>query len=275
MKKRDSMTTIGLVAGFLAIVFGITAGGTGSFGTKLKSFFDLSSVFITIFGSFCALLVNYPISEIKKLMKINAQAFKQNTSNGLDVINNFVKMSRKARREGLLSLEDEIQFMDDKFLIKGIQMVIDGIEPETIREVMELEISEMERRHRMGSQIIKAWGGYAPAFGMIGTLIGLIQMLANLNDSSLLASGMSKALITTFYGSVLANLVLNPISAKLDYKTDIEVNNKEMILEGILAIQSGVNPRIVEEKLVSYLPPEERVKINENQYVEDGVVENA
>jgi chemotaxis protein MotA len=139
-------------------------------------------------------------------------------------------------------------------------MVIDGIEPETIREIMELEIGEMERRHKTGQDLLKSWAAYAPAFGMIGTLIGLIQMLVNLSDSSKIASGMAVALITTFYGATMANLLFTPMAAKLSLKTEKEAGMREMMLEGILAIQSGVNPRIVEDKLLCYLSPLDRKK---------------
>ncbi|WP_102400922.1 motility protein A [Haloimpatiens massiliensis] len=274
MKKQDIMTGIGMLAGVLCVLFGMITGGSGSLAKKMMTFFDAGSIFITLGGSFAALLINYPIAQLKKMIKVNTEAYKEHTMESGEIIGEFINLSRKARREGLLSLEDGITEIDDNFLKKGLQMVIDGIEPETIREVMELEIDEMERRHRQGADMFKAWAAYAPAFGMIGTLIGLIQMLANLSDSSSLASGMSKALITTFYGSIMANLIFNPIAANLNYKTDIEVASREMMLEGVLAIQSGVNPRIVQEKLVSYLSPEERIKFNETQVSGDEVLSN-
>lgn len=274
MKKQDIMTSIGMLIGIVCIIYGILVGGAGSVGQKLKIFYDLGSIFITIGGSFAAVLINYPISQLKKMFKVNIEAYKQHSMKAEEIIGTFINLSKKARREGLLSLEDSISELDDKFLKKGLQMVVDGIEIETIKDVMELEIDEMERRHRQGAEMFKAWAAYAPAFGMIGTLIGLIQMLANLTDTSSLATGMSKALITTFYGSLMANLIFNPIAANLNYKTDIEVTNKEMMLEGILAIQSGVNSRIVEEKLISYLSPEERENFNVDQWFKDEVVEN-
>ena len=128
-------------------------------------------------------------------------------------------------------------------------MVVDGIEPESIREILELEIDEMEARHKNGAGIFTAWGAFAPGFGMLGTLIGLIQMLANLTDSSAIASGMGKALITTFYGSLIANMFATPIAQNLANKSEKEVAVREMMVEGILSIQSGVNPRIVEDNL--------------------------
>ncbi|WP_138202626.1 motility protein A [Haloimpatiens lingqiaonensis] len=274
MKKQDIMTSIGMLAGIICVVYGIMIGGSGSIGQRVMIFFDLGSIFITVGGSFAALLINYPLTQLKKMIKVNMEAYREHTMEGEEIIGDFINLSRKARREGLLSLEDGISDINDDFLKKGLQMVIDGIEPETIREVMELEIDEMERRHRQGAEMFKSWAAYAPAFGMIGTLIGLIQMLANLSDSASLASGMAKALITTFYGSLMANLIFNPIAANLNYKTDIEVAGREMMLEGILAIQSGVNPRIVQEKLISYLSPDERSKFNETQALGDEVVEN-
>ncbi|MCY6483690.1 motility protein A [Clostridium aestuarii] len=259
MKRQDMLTLIGMIAGVGMIIFGMVNGGT------VGMFIDPSSIAITVGGSFCALLINYPITEFKRLVKVVAQAFKETSMGGVEILDSFSELSKKARREGLLSLEDDIEKVDDDFLKKGLQMVVDGIEPETIKDILELEIGEMEKRHKDGADMLKAWGGYAPAFGMLGTLIGLIQMLANLNDPSSLGPGMSKALITTFYGSLLASLVLNPMSANLMYKSGQEITVKEMMLEGVLAIQSGVNPRVVEEKLVSYLNPDDKQKYYQSQ----------
>jgi chemotaxis protein MotA len=269
MKKQDILTSIGIVAGFGLTVWGMAAGGT-----NLIIFYDFASILITVGGSFAALLIAYPISEMKRVTKVIVQSFKESTMASTEIINSFTDLSKKARREGLLSLEDEMSKITNDFLKKGLQMVVDGLEPETIKEIMELEIGEMERRHADGANMLKAWAAYAPAFGMIGTLVGLIQMLANLSDSSALASGMGKALITTFYGALLANLILVPMAQNLNYKSSVEVNNREMMLEGILAIQSGVNPRIVEEKLTSYLSPADRIKFIEEQAKGSGVTEN-
>ena len=269
MKKRDILTSIGIVLGFGLVFWGMAAGKT-----NLLIFFDPASIAITIGGSFAALIIAYPISEMKRILKVIVQSFKENTMSRTEIIKSFKNLSQKARREGLLSLDDEMEQLTNEFLKKGLQMVVDGLEPETIKEIMELEIGEMERRHSDGINMLKAWAGYAPAFGMIGTLIGLIQMLANLTDSSALASGMGKALITTFYGALLANLILSPMAQNLIYKSTVEVNSREMMIEGVLAIQSGVNPRIVEEKLTSYLSPAARAKFIEEGAKEAGVTEN-
>lgn len=266
MKKSDALTAVGLLSGI--ILLGLSMNGDGG----LKLFWDLPSVFITIGGSIAAVLITFPMELMKKTGTIFLQAFKEKQSSGKDIISQFSELSKKARREGLLSLEDEISQLDDEFLKKGLQMVVDGIEPETIKEILELEISAMEIRHAKGASIFAVCGGYAPGFGMIGTLIGLIQMLANLTDSSTIASGMGKALITTFYGSLLANLICNPVAANLTKKSEEEIGIREMMVEGILAIQSGVNPRIVEEKLITYLAPEERLEyLQNNSEISEGV----
>lgn len=253
MKKSDSLTAIGLAVGIGMLIMAMMS------GSSLIIFWDLPSVFITVGGSFCALLITYSLSDIKKMGVLFIQAFKENTFSGVGIIQEFANLSRKARREGLLSLEDEISQIEDKFLKKGLQMVIDGIEPETIKDILELEIDEMQNRHMSGAKMYQVWGGYAPGFGMIGTLIGLVQMMQNLSDAATIAQGMGKALLTTFYGSLLANLFCMPVAANLKAKSEKEVEIRNMILEGVLSIQSGVNPRIVEEKLLTYLSPSDRL----------------
>jgi chemotaxis protein MotA len=269
MKKLDILTWVGVAAGSAVVLWGILI------GSSLMVFYDFASVVITIFGSLCALLINYPLNEFKRIAKVIAKSFTDQVQNSIDTIQIFTALSRKARKEGLLSLEDEISLMTDEFLKRGLQMVVDGIEPETIRDIMELEIDEMEKRHKAGAGMLKAWAAYAPAFGMIGTLIGLIQMLVNLSDSSKIASGMAVALITTFYGAVMANLILTPMASKLSYKSGQEASSKEMMIEGILAIQSGVNPRIVEEKLICYLDSSDRKKYKQVTTSLEGVEQSA
>lgn len=271
MKKNDMLTAIGLLLGIGMMFYGMASGGL----SEMHLFWDAPSVAITVGGSLAAVMIVTPMSDFKKIGKLLVQAFKEPTSSSIETIAKFGELSRKARKEGLLSLEDAINNLEDAFLKKGLQMVVDGIEPESIREILELEIAGMETRHSNGSNIFKTWGAFAPGFGMLGTLIGLIQMLGNLSDASTIASGMGKALITTYYGSLVANLFGSPISQNLAIKSAYEVNMREMMVEGILAIQSGVNPRIVEDKLISYLSPAEREEYNkthgENAGVSEGV----
>ncbi|KYH35071.1 chemotaxis protein PomA [Clostridium tepidiprofundi DSM 19306] len=213
MKKNDILTILGLVIGIGLIVWAIVTGGS------YAAFISPQSFAITVGGSFAAILITYPMPQIKNMFKVIGQTFKENSMSNTDIINNFTNLSRKARREGLLSLEDEINNIEDEFIKKGLQMVVDGIEPDVIKNILELEINEMDRRHEDSSNLLQTWGAYAPAFGMVGTLVGLIQMLANLSDASNLASGMSTALVTTFYGSILANLILIPLATNLKYKS--------------------------------------------------------
>ena len=186
----------------------------------------------------------------------------------------YTTMLVKANRTDTSKLEDAINNLEDKFMKKGLQMVVDGIEPETIREILDLEIGQFESREMQAANIFNIWGSYAPAFGMLGTLVGLVQMLQNLTDMDSIAKGMGVALLTTFYGSLVANLILTPIGTNLKQKCLKEVGLKEMMVEGILAIQSGVNPRIIEEKLLTYLDPNDRLEyLTSNSESAEGVTE--
>lgn len=274
MKKKDMSTYIGILAGIFVLLIGMALDGGKIKLGGLKLFWDLPSVFITVGGSFCTILICYPLIDVKNLPKTLKNAFVDRQMPGKEIILKFVELSRKARREGLLSLESEVEAIDDDFIKSGIQMVVDGIEPETIREIMDLEIGEMEKRHVSGINLLKAWAGYGPAYGMIGTLVGLVQMLANLNDPSALGPGMSKAIITSFYGSVMANFIFGPLASKLEIKSAGEAGRREMMLEGVLALQAGVNPRIIEDKLKAYLPPKERASLADAQSVGSAVTDS-
>lgn len=269
MKKLDKLTPIGLVLGVVLVLYGIILGG------PLIIFWDLPSIFICIGGSFSAVLISYSLEDIKSLPKLINQAFKEADTSEKEIIIKFTDLSKKARREGLLSLEDEISEIEDEFLKKGLQMVVDGVEAETIKEILELEIGEMEERHAKSAGIFSTWGGFAPAFGMIGTLIGLVQMMQNLTDVNSIAKGMGVALLTTLYGTLLANMFCMPIACNLKLKSAKEIGIREMVLEGVLSIQSGVNPRIVEEKLLTYLQPKARLEYqSEVSELSEGVVDN-
>ncbi len=256
----DIATLGGLGIGAFFVILGIViAGGMGG----LFSFINIPSVLITVGGSFGAIMVANSISRVLGLMKIMMNAIKTKPMETGRIISMIVTFSEKARREGLLALEDDLDELEDEFLRKGIQLVVDGTDPEIIRNIMETELNNMISRHQDGIKIFEDWGAFAPAFGMIGTLIGLILMLSNIEDKSAIGPGMSTALITTLYGAFLANLVFLPIAAKLTYVDKQEVLLREIMIEGTLSIQSGDNPRIVKEKLVSFLTPEMRVQVEE------------
>lgn len=256
---KSYSAVMGLVAGVFLIVYSIMSSG------DLKSFVDIPSIIITLGGSFCALLISFPARDLMKVPKILKLLVNKPENDRKKLILEFSEMAKKARKNGLLSLEDDIAGMEDEFLSSGLQMVVDGIDPDVIRDILTLKMETTERRHRMGQSIFSKWGELAPAFGMIGTLIGLIVMLANLQDASAIGTGMAVALITTFYGSFLANLVFIPIASNLSVQTDEEMLTKEMAIDGIMEIQAGTNPRVLEEKLMTYLSPEEHLRLREEK----------
>lgn len=270
MNKRDLLTPIGITVGFIMIIFGIvSAGGTGGF----VAFIQVSSIFIVLGGLAAALLVNFNVEQMKTTKHVIQEAFKRNDHNLPELIELFERLSERARREGLLALENELEDVDDPYIRKGILLAIDGIEPEVINDIMNAEIDAMDDRHYRGRIIIEKAGEYAPAWGMVGTLIGLILMLQNLDDPTTLGPSMAVALLTTFYGSVLANLVFTPMAGKLETKTNEEIFIKQIIIEGVIGVQSGQNPRILKEKLSAFLSNKEKNKKVEEE--EENITEES
>ncbi len=254
----DLGTIIGIGAGFILILMAIiTSGGS------LLSYLNLPSFIMVLGGSFAAMLVANPMSRMLGIMRFLNHAIRTPDWQEERIINELVGFSERARREGLLALEDNLDQVEDEFMRKGIQLVVDGTDPDIIKNILYNDLNQIQSRHEVGIKIFDDWGKIAPAFGMIGTLAGLIAMLANLEDSSSIGSGMALALITTMYGAIFANLVLIPIKSKLEDRDREETRVKEVIIEGILSIQSGDNPRILLEKLVSFLPPRQREVIRQ------------
>lgn len=235
----------------------------------LSSFLDIPSLLITFGGTLGAVLVQHSTDEILNLFRVLKVLFTEPSNSPLATIRILVGMAEKARREGLLSLEEEAEAFDDPFLQKGIQLVVDGTDPELVRNVLEIETAFVAERHKAGQEIFETMGAFAPAFGMIGTLIGLVQMLAHMDDPSMVGPGMATALITTFYGAFAANLLFLPAAGKLRMRSDREILQKQMIIEGVLSIQAGENPRIVEEKLKSFLSPRQRMEGERGRAVEE------
>lgn len=243
----------GIVAGIAMMLIAIvSAGGT------IGAFFDLSSVLITVGGTIASTFVHFKPDQMRSVLKLVRIAMSDSAQSPRDVIRLLVHFAGKARREGLLALEEEAEQLDDAFLRKGLQLVVDGTDPETVRQILDIEVTFLEERHQAGQRIFEHMGAVAPAFGMVGTLIGLIIMLGRLDDPSSIGPAMAVALITTLYGVVLSNLVFIPIAGKLKVKSEEEVLLREVMIEGILSIQAGENPHIVEQKLESFLPPKVR-----------------
>lgn len=257
MKKADLLTPIGLIVGIVMLSYGIMA--KRGF-TAFLSFIDISSFFIVFGGVTSGILISFPLKEVRHIFTVIRQAFTKSEQNLRDLIATFVRLSDRARREGLLALEMELETVDDPFIKKGVLLAVDGIEPDVINDIMHAEISALEERHRKGRGMLERAGELSPAWGMIGTLIGLVLMLKDLNDPESLGPNMALALLTTLYGVLLANLVFLPMAAKLALKTEEEVFLKQIIVEGVIGVQSGQNPKILEEKLSAFLANNERLK---------------
>jgi chemotaxis protein MotA len=250
----DLATIIGIILSFGLVTSAIMM------GSSIFIFISAKSALIVLGGTIGATLVNYPLSHVLGVMGVTKKAFLSTLDTPNELISRFMEYANKARREGILALEPILREIDDDYLRKGLQLTVDGLEPQTIQEILETEIQYLEERHETGADIMGVMGAFAPALGMIGTVIGLVQMLQSMEDPSTIGPAMAVALITTFYGALLANLVFNPLSGKLKHRSREEVLLKEMVLEGILSISKGENPRIIEEKLNSYLPPAVRTQ---------------
>ncbi len=250
----DKATVIGMVLGTAAIIIGIFLGGS------ILGFIDPPSIFIVIGGTISVLLISFPMNDIKSLIKIMKNAFLDNQKSMKETIELLVQLSERARKEGILAIEKVLEDIDDAFLSSGLRLAVDGSDPEAIKESMEIELQNIETRHKRGQQILDTGGAMAPAFGMIGTLIGLVNMLKTMSDPSSIGPSMAIALLTTFYGAVMANLIFIPLNTKLQGITAREVNQKELIIDGVIGIQGGDNPRMLRAKLETYLPPSLREK---------------
>jgi chemotaxis protein MotA len=244
----DFATIVGIVCAFALVCCAIMLGG------DIKLFFDVPSLMIVLGGTMGATLINYPLPDMLKVFKVVKNAFFHRGVTVQGMIANFVTLAGTARREGILALESSMNEMRDEFLRKGLQLSVDGLEPGSIREIISTEIVSIQERHKLGSEIFTTLGTFAPALGMIGTLIGLVQMLKTMDDPSTIGPSMAVALLTTFYGSILANLFCLPVAGKLRTRSNQEVLMKELMTEGILSIAKGDNPRIIEQKLNAYLP---------------------
>lgn len=245
----DLSTIIGIVFGLALIIISIVLNG------NLWGFVDAASMMIVVGGTLAATLVAYPLSRVKEILTLTKMTFTQRDSNPEGIINELIDLANKARKEGLLSLEEASEQMKDDFMRKGLMLVVDGTDPELVRSLLETELDYIEQRHKSGQSMFESMSSLAPGFGMIGTLIGLINMLANMDDASTIGPSMSVALVTTLYGALLANLIFTPLANKLKIRSASELLEREMMVEGILSIQAGENPRIIEEKLKAFLPP--------------------
>lgn len=248
----DIASLVGLVVGFVCMIVSIIL------SSEISSYIDLPSIFVVFGGTIAASCISTPLPKVKKGFASAKYALTHKELSPGSLIPIIKDLAQKARKEGLLALEETTRDMEDEFLKKGIMLVVDGTDPELARDILETELSFIQNRHEENQTFWGTIAEMAPAWGMIGTLIGLIGMLGSIDDPSSIGPNMAVALITTLYGSIIANYIATPISNKLKIKSAEETLVKQVMIEGILSIQAGENPRVIEEKLKAFLPPEIR-----------------
>lgn len=249
----DIASLIGIIMGFLMLVYGIISNHA-----DVMTYLNFPSAIITFGGALFATMLSYSMQDFLNGLKSVKLVFKTSAMNTSDMIKSIIDLSNVARKEGLLSLEEAAADLDEPFLKKGILLIVDGTDPDLVRGIMETELVSIESRHRTVIGFWEALASMGPAWGMIGTLVGLVNMLNNMSDPSRIGGDMAVALITTLYGSVLANWLCTPVAGKLKAQNAQEMQLKEIMVEGLLSIQAGENPRVIEEKLKSFLAPKER-----------------
>ncbi len=249
----DITSLIGFFAAIGLLIYAVIAGG-GTF----SSFIDIPSIAVVIGGSIAAAFMCFPLKTMLTLPTVYKKIFLNAPPNLLEVIKQLVSLAETARRDGLLALEAKMAEISNPIIRSGIQMAVDGSDAATIEEIMRTEMEAIAKRHKEGKAILDQVGRFAPAFGMIGTLMGLIMMLGNMSDPSGIGKGMAVALITTLYGAIIANIGCQPFAEKLGLLSKYELNSMELIVRGVLAIQSGESPRTLEQRLLTYLHPKLR-----------------
>ncbi len=245
----DLATVLGLVLGLVLVLLAILIGG------DVMAYVNAPSVLIVVGGAAAATQASQPLARFFKIPKVVAKTLFDKSPEPKEIIRQLVELAEVARRDGILALEGMVLEMEDEFLKRGVQMAVDGTDPEIIQTVMETELENLLERHESGKAMLDAMGRYAPAFGMIGTLVGLVAMLQNMDDPSKIGAGMAAALLTTLYGALLANVVFLPLADKLAMRSGEEALAKTIVIHGVMSIQSGDNPRTVESKLITFLPP--------------------
>ncbi|MDR7415643.1 MAG: flagellar motor protein [Armatimonadota bacterium] len=261
----DLATLLGLVVGWASV-------GAGAIlkGGKPEYYISIPAFILVFGGTLGATMVSYSLKQILDLPRVTLRAFFHRPPDVLGTMNRLIRFADRARREGLLSLEGELREGDDPFLAKGVRLVVDGTDSAVVREILQTEIELMEERHRVGEGIYSTMAGFSPTLGIIGTVISLINMMQQLDDPSKLGHMLAAAFIATLYGVALANLVFLPLSNKLRARSQEEALLRQIVTEGVLAIQAGENPRLVEEKLRAFLPPALRAKVGREAAVQEG-----
>lgn len=249
----DIATILGVVLALGLILSSIIIGG-GS----LVSFIDPPSIMVVIGGSIAAAMISFPMKTFLGVFSVSMKTILYKIDSIPLLIEQLVSLAETARRDGLLALEGRIEEIENSFIVLGIQMAVDGTRPEVMEDIMRTELDAVATRHRNGKSILDTMGRFAPAFGMIGTLMGLVIMLGDMSDPSKIGAGMAVALLTTLYGAIVSNVFFLPLAEKLGFTNKQELLAMEIVVRGILAIQSGENPRVIEQKLNTFVPPKIR-----------------
>ncbi|MHC4407262.1 MAG: motility protein A [Planctomycetota bacterium] len=255
----DIASVIGLTLGISLLVISILIAPGSSFG----AFVDFPSLMVVMGGSIAAALICFPLKSFLNTGRVVKNIFFNKQDDITALIEQIVSLAETARRDGLLALENRVEEITNPFIVTGIQMAVDGTRPEMIEDIMRAEMDAVATRHQGGKKVLDQLGRFAPAFGMIGTLMGLIMMLGNLSDPDALGPGMAVALVTTLYGAITANIFFLPCAEKLGVINQQELLTMEIVVRGIMGIQSGENPRVIEQKLTSFVPPKFRTKTQE------------
>jgi chemotaxis protein MotA len=254
----DFGSLIGIIMCGIVVVIGVLSSiGFGNVSDAIM-YYDLASVFITFGGTFFCVMLSVPLPDCLRALKSFTLIFKLNNSDTGGIIRKIIELSNVARKEGLLALEEAAGDLDDPFMKKGILLIVDGTDPDLVRAILETELYSVEGRHKGVYSFWDTMASMGPAWGMVGTLIGLVAMLKNMSDPNAIGPAMATAVLTTLYGAVLANWLATPISNKLKAKNGEELSTKEVMIEGLLSIQAGENPRVIEEKLKSFMAPKDR-----------------
>jgi len=260
----DLSSVIGLIAGIVVVVVTIMISGS------LAGYVDIPSIICTFGGAIAMTVMAFPANKLREGFAAVKYVFLYTETNAEDIIKSIIGLANIARKEGLLALEEAAQELKDDFLQKGILLIVDGTDPELVRNILETELAFIEDRHKSNQGVYEYLGSIGPGFGMLGTLIGLINMLANLSDPSTVGPNMAVAIVTTFYGSIIQNMFCNPVINKLKLRSSQESLLKEVMLEGMLSIQAGENPRIIEEKLKAFMSPRLRNNLDTSKEPKEG-----
>lgn len=254
----DIATIVGLILGIGLVLGSIMMGGGG-----LGPFINIPSIMITIGGAIAAVLINFPLKSCLGVFSVVLKCFLYKLPTPADLIEQFKDLSAVVRRDGFMALEERLPEIDDQFMRRGLEMVVSGMDKAEIQDTLETDMGASEERHKVGKKIIDALGAAAPAFGMIGTLIGLVQMLRTLDDPSKIGGGMATALLTTLYGALMSNLFCIPLAGKLETRNTEEILIRELMIMGVVGIVEGQTPTAIEDRLVAFLSPKERPKEDE------------